>query len=301
MSYTTPIATGVTCSTTTGGWDTSGVVTAHPSFTSQRVIGTNEYRVQYHTSSGTTGATWHNDTITTTVGTNIKFIYTGTTDGLTQFAPGQFMFNDWAPVAESPPNMVKDAMERMLSDPEYLRLQIQANNLHDKLKALVPIADQFVHWNDSFKKVVDNFEKVAACLLAALPPDRLEDATAFIEQERAELKPLWKKKHHAKQQERAAESCSMRLLKEWLSEAEWNYLQENDQLEFPSQYEKDVIYIVKRSKYEKVQVKKTDKIIHELCIHSEELPTGDMMLANILLLKTDEKRFLATANKHLVA
>lgn len=101
---------------------------------------------------------------------------------------------------------------------------------------------------------------------------------------------------------RAAENKSMRLLRQWLSEAEWNYLQEHDQLELPSQYEKDVIYIVKKDKRAKIVVKKHDKLLHELCIHPEQdLPTGDMMLANILLLKTDEKRFLATANKHQLA
>lgn len=290
-------------------WIPSGTIT-QPVFTSHNTIGTNDFTIQYHTTSGTTSALWHNDSITfqansatTTTGINgypIQYIYTGTSTDLQNFIPGHFMFTDYAPVAEAPPNMVKDAMERMLSDPEYLKLQIEANALHDKMNGLVPIADQFVHWNDSFKNVCENFEKVAMCLLKALPPDKVKEAQEFIEQERAQLRPLWQKKYCGKQKERAAENKSMRLLREWLSEAEWNYLQENDQLELPSQYEKDVIYIVKKTKYAKVDVKKADKIIHQLCIHPDELPTGDMILTNILLLKTDEKRFLATANKHLI-
>jgi len=298
--------------TTNGTWvepcnnTINGYVYPQPTFTSCHVTGTNDFRVQYHTQSGTDTAVWHNDTITVTSAANctgnwipVQYIYMGTTP-INEIQPGTFMFNDFAPIPEMPPEEVKDAMERMLSDPEYRKLQQEANAFQQRMSPLLPIANEVMNFGDGWKKVSKNFETVAKCFLESLPKERREEAQAFIEQERARLRPEWERRHKDRQKERAATDRSMRLVKEWLSEAEWNYLQENDEIEFPSQYEKDIIYIVKKSKFAKVEVVKNEKTLYNLCIHPEqELPVGDMMLANIMLLKTDERKFLATANKHM--
>jgi hypothetical protein len=106
---------------------------------------------------------------------------------------------------------------------------------------------------------------------------------------------------------RKANEVSMKLLKSWLSKLEYEYLMEQGQLELPSQYEKDVIYIVKKDTRQKVKIAHKQKLAciykpiitetAEACINiSHEYPVGDMLLSNIALLKTDEKQFLKIAN-----
>lgn len=96
-----------------------------------------------------------------------------------------------------------------------------------------------------------------------------------------------------------AEDKSMQLLKSWLSESEYNYLMEGD-LELPSQHEKDTIYIVNKDPSKRIGIKKAGKVIEKsLCIHTDySYATGDQLLANIMLLKSDEKKFLEIANVH---
>jgi len=97
-----------------------------------------------------------------------------------------------------------------------------------------------------------------------------------------------------------ANKKSIKLLKEWLSPAEYKYLMEEGNLELPSQHEKDTIYIVNKDPMKRIGIKKKGKVVEKsLCIHaSHAYPTGDILLANIMLLKTDEKKFLEIANVH---
>lgn len=97
-----------------------------------------------------------------------------------------------------------------------------------------------------------------------------------------------------------ANKKSLKLLKKWLSPEEYNYLMEDGNLELPSQYEKDVIYIINKDPMKRIGIKKKGKIVEKsLCIHTEHsYAVGDQLLANILLLKSDEKKFLKTANVH---
>jgi hypothetical protein len=96
-----------------------------------------------------------------------------------------------------------------------------------------------------------------------------------------------------------AEDKSMQLLKSWLSESEYNYLMEGD-LELPSQYEKDTIYIINKDPTKRIGIKKAGKVVEKsLCIHTDyAYATGDQLLANIMLLKSNEKEFLKIANVH---
>ena len=113
---------------------------------------------------------------------------------------------------------------------------------------------------------------------------------ARIEQElRDEQCRLQRIEDKAKINEKANE-----LLKKWLSPAEYNYLQENKEVEFPSQYEKDVIYIVKKDAKRKVVKKVNGVATHELCILPLEyqFTNDDGLLSKILMLKTNEKEFI---------
>jgi len=93
---------------------------------------------------------------------------------------------------------------------------------------------------------------------------------------------------------------SFDLLKSWLSEAEYNYLMEQGNLELPSKHEKDTIYIINKDPMKRVAIKKKGKVVMKsLCIHaSHQYADGDVLLSNIMLLKTDEKKFLEIANVH---
>lgn len=103
-----------------------------------------------------------------------------------------------------------------------------------------------------------------------------------------------------KEQERLkkANAKADRLLKSWLSDAEYNYLMEDGQLEIPSKSEEDVIYIVKKQANAKVKKLKKGKPVCELCLTvGDGVPDGDVLLSKILMIKTDEEKFLTTANK----
>lgn len=97
-----------------------------------------------------------------------------------------------------------------------------------------------------------------------------------------------------------ANKKSLKLLKKWLSPEEYQYLMEDGNLELPSQYEKDTIYIINKDPMKRIGIKKKGKVVEKsLCIHTEHsYAVGDQLLANIMLLKTDEKKFLKTANVH---
>jgi len=99
-----------------------------------------------------------------------------------------------------------------------------------------------------------------------------------------------------------ANKKSMELLKEWLSEAEYNYLMERGELEIPSQIHDDEIYIIKKAAYEKVIKKKAGKTVSKHCLITKgHFPDGDVLLTKILLLKTNEKEFLEKAIMSAVA
>ncbi len=90
------------------------------------------------------------------------------------------------------------------------------------------------------------------------------------------------------------------LLQKWLSPEEYNYLKEHDELELPSQYEKDTIYIVNKS-YSRKVIKKVNQVnVAELCVMplDSSFVNDDSLLAKILFIKTDEKGFLEMANHY---
>lgn len=97
-----------------------------------------------------------------------------------------------------------------------------------------------------------------------------------------------------------ANKKSLKLLKKWLSPEEYQYLMEDGNLELPSQHEKDTIYIINKDPMKRIGIKKNGKVVEKsLCIHTEHsYAVGDQLLANIMLLKTDEKKFLNVANVH---
>ena len=103
-----------------------------------------------------------------------------------------------------------------------------------------------------------------------------------------------------KTNELAINSRADELLKKWLSEAEYNYLQEHSEIEFPSQHEKDVIYIVKKNVSSKVIRKVNGVETEALCVMPLDgrLVNDDGLLSKILLLKTDEEEFLRLANHY---
>lgn len=97
-----------------------------------------------------------------------------------------------------------------------------------------------------------------------------------------------------------AKEKSEKLLKEWMTPAEYKALKEKGEVEVPSMEDDDVIFIVKRDPNEMVDVKKNGKKTHKLCAVAEDMdyPVGDQLLSKIALIKTDEKRFKRTAIKH---
>jgi hypothetical protein len=89
------------------------------------------------------------------------------------------------------------------------------------------------------------------------------------------------------------------LLKSWLSEAEWNYLQENNEIELPSQHEKDTIYIVKRHGIRNVTKKVNGVPTDEFCIYTGGMyANDDHVLSQILMIKAEEEKFLETAVRY---
>lgn len=95
----------------------------------------------------------------------------------------------------------------------------------------------------------------------------------------------------------AADFRASELLKKWLSDAEWNYLQEHRFIELKSKYfDEDVTYIVRRNANSKIGIKVKGKAEAELCLRSGEIiPNDDEVLSKILIIKTDEEKFLKTA------
>jgi len=97
-----------------------------------------------------------------------------------------------------------------------------------------------------------------------------------------------------------AKRKSEKLLKSWLTKAEYDALVGKGEIEIPSNEEEDVIFIVKKDPNEMVDVKKQGKFSHKLCAVPEDLdfPVGDQLLSKIVLIKTDEKKFKKIAIKH---
>ena len=99
-----------------------------------------------------------------------------------------------------------------------------------------------------------------------------------------------------------AQEKSIKLLKDWLSPSEYNYLMEKGELEIPSQINEDEIWIVKREPTARVMRKKKGKLITEHCIlPSINVPDGDILLSKIVLLKTNEEQFTKISNISYVA
>jgi len=103
-----------------------------------------------------------------------------------------------------------------------------------------------------------------------------------------------------KKLERAKER-SERLLKSWLSPKEYQGLINKGEIEIPSEFDEDTIFIVKRCPDEMVEIrnKKGDRK-GKMCVVAEDksYPVGDQLLSKILLLKTDEKKFKEVAVKY---
>jgi len=97
-----------------------------------------------------------------------------------------------------------------------------------------------------------------------------------------------------------AKEKSEKLLKDWMTPAEYKALKEKGEIEIPSQIDDDVIFIVKRDPNAMVDVKKNGKKTHKLCAVAEDLDyaVGDQLLSKIALIKTDEKKFKEIAVKH---
>ena len=97
-----------------------------------------------------------------------------------------------------------------------------------------------------------------------------------------------------------AKEKSEKLLKEWLSPAEYESLKNKGEIELPSKFEEDVIFIVKKDPNTMVDVKKKGQYSHKLCAVAEDFdyPVGDQLLSKIALLKTNEKQFKEVAIKH---
>ncbi len=96
-----------------------------------------------------------------------------------------------------------------------------------------------------------------------------------------------------------AKAKSEKLLREWLSPAEYEGLKNKGEIELASQ-EEDVIFIVKRDPNAMVEVKKKGQHSHTLCMVAEDLdfPIGDQLLSKIAMIKTDEKAFKEMAIRH---
>jgi len=97
-----------------------------------------------------------------------------------------------------------------------------------------------------------------------------------------------------------AKEKSEKLLKSWLSPKEYQGLLNEGQIEVPSEFDQDTIFIIKRDPNEMVQVMKKGEYAHKLCAVAEnlEMPVGDQLLSKLLLLKTDEKKFKEIAIQH---
>lgn len=119
-----------------------------------------------------------------------------------------------------------------------------------------------------------------------------------VEQER-KIQREKEKLERLEQQSKIKERADL-LLRKWLSPQEYNYLQERREIEFPSQYEKDVIYIVKKDANKKVVRKVNNIPVEELCVVPLDynLTNDDGLLSKILLLRNNEKEFLRLANRY---
>lgn len=92
-----------------------------------------------------------------------------------------------------------------------------------------------------------------------------------------------------------AERNSKKLLKEWLSDKEYNDLMKLGEMEI---YNDDEIYIVKRNPSATVKVKKNGKE-EEFCLITEKMgyAMGDVLLTKIMMLKTNPENFKKVAIK----
>jgi len=97
-----------------------------------------------------------------------------------------------------------------------------------------------------------------------------------------------------------AKEKSEKLLKEWMTTAEYKALTEKGEIELPSKFEEDVIFIIKKDPNQMVDVRKKGQYSHKLCAVAEDFdyPVGDQLLSKIALLKTNERQFKEVAIKH---
>jgi len=93
---------------------------------------------------------------------------------------------------------------------------------------------------------------------------------------------------------------SEKLLRSWLSAKEYEGLKINGEIEIPSEFDDETIFIVKRNPDEMVEVKKKGQRSHKLCVVAEDksFPVGDQLLSKIMLIKTNEKAFKELAVKY---
>jgi hypothetical protein len=110
---------------------------------------------------------------------------------------------------------------------------------------------------------------------------------------------IWKKtlsSNSAKKQQKAKE-----FLKSWLTEQEYEDLQDG-KLIIPSKIFPDRTYKLKGSASQMIEVYTSGILDHKLCIVAKDprFENDDTVLAKILLLKTNEERFLKIAEKHAI-
>lgn len=210
-------------------------------------------------------------------------------------------FKDFAPLGEwieVNKNQVQMWLKKMAKDPSYLRQQVLANIRHDIIYELE--TDIQTHWEPLYPAVQD----IKAGRAVTHVNELLESLGKLTDDETRLIVDEWKTAIGTMRRERKdmikAQETSLRLLKKWLTVEEWKQIRDNGEMAIPSKRDANTIYIVKKDVKQMVEVFKDKKYQHKLCLHlkDHQLPVGDQLLAKIILLKTDEERFLMTANIH---
>jgi len=104
------------------------------------------------------------------------------------------------------------------------------------------------------------------------------------------------------EEQKAADEKALELLKNVLSPSEMEGLIKNGHVKIPSVQDPDVIYLVKRSPHERIDVYKGDKLKERLCVvFKEPLPSDDILLTKIFMAKYNERDMLEVANHFPIA
>jgi hypothetical protein len=99
------------------------------------------------------------------------------------------------------------------------------------------------------------------------------------------------------EQRKAADLNAIRLLKAVLSPSEIKGLIQDGHIKIPSLADPEVVYLIKRKPYEKIQVLKKNKLVDSLCIFfNEPMHNDDVVLAKVMMMKHSEQAALQIAN-----